>query len=1013
MHTHSDPVKAAFEILDLRYDHPGLIITKALAELDNLPTDCAQDYDALNTLVRLINDLSCAIYTTREDPERLRRLLAAILNRLPPDLRLRYFAQCNQRGTAESIDGLVAFLVAHAGSLRRRGRVFHGQCAGHGRTPSQNRTDFATPDTTVMPGAPKPDAAPQTSAQPPPGHCPLCQVDGHDLPECPSYQELAPAQRLEIAVTKRIHLLCLRSHGAVCSLGPQARRCPINGCAFRHHPLIHGAPFREDLCRRRSHRRATGSVPNPQDQTAVYEAPTLPDDSPDIPEPQRPQAVWFETTTPFQGAAHAAPASGIATTPDGPTRCQDTVPSSDVPDPTTAPGKPDRPHLHVPPSRATAAHGRASLQPRLNGVTTIPIVLTHDPTHPDSRTRTDVPQSSPTRMDTSRQSAPTCDPQPAAKPPSEVQARKHPTLLLNIYADTPALQHAYNQALLDDPRRGQVSNLDTPTAAHPCAGDTGALPSVPTLSPDTPDGCGKPLDAAAPNHGTSFTGFSPQTPLIPTSSLGTTPRIQTDHPAIGKDSAEHCGQTSIPDHRQPQIAPLGTHQLGTQSDVHMNTDDVISAFRPTAATATDPDATALVPPTAVDGPCRAPPTVEAAQAQPNRAQRLASDSTRSDPTPEDADPPSPDSDAGHAPEARIPGPTCSGTPPPNPVTRVIWEPQAESQTDPHYLGQGTTTGRGPTMGCLSFTITRDPADFPDPAIRLSLIIDRLYHTRQTTAGTAPREARAPGSQLPSPVLAYVLQPPAPATTLWIPHSGGQTPSGAPTPPRLSDISNGGPGTAVRQADMPRHDADSRDEEPKRAAPTPDSVTSKRAGQTYGFFPTPADVRATRLHPPHGAAQEETWALSFECRPARTVLPETLTKPTAAFLEPALGRLIRHHYRPCHADGGPNGLLPALARMRRQTIDVRRTMLTHTPRPNLAVPPYFQPLPDPYRGEPEAHPNVASPRQQATAQGDRRTRAGPQDEEVIFLAQDTPTSPTHEDERGSAQTNKDGRAGPLG
>ena len=80
----------------------------------------------------------------------------------------------------------------------------------------------------------------------PPGYCPSCKAQGHDIECCPTFLALDPDARIFQAVGFRVHMTCLKSCDGPGSCTRRYRPCGVGGCDRFHHPVLHGAKCKQD-----------------------------------------------------------------------------------------------------------------------------------------------------------------------------------------------------------------------------------------------------------------------------------------------------------------------------------------------------------------------------------------------------------------------------------------------------------------------------------------------------------------------------------------------------------------------------------------------------------------------------------------------------------------------------------------------------------------------------------------------------------------------------------------------
>ena len=81
------------------------------------------------------------------------------------------------------------------------------------------------------------------SAQKEPQQCPVFGCTrGHDPGDCPTFLDMTPKERLDMAHAKQLCLLCLQHPLSVgCEAASKGICCPMGDCDRPHHAALHGA----------------------------------------------------------------------------------------------------------------------------------------------------------------------------------------------------------------------------------------------------------------------------------------------------------------------------------------------------------------------------------------------------------------------------------------------------------------------------------------------------------------------------------------------------------------------------------------------------------------------------------------------------------------------------------------------------------------------------------------------------------------------------------------------------
>ena len=243
----------AWKELNQTYGHPQLVSKAYFRTLMNLPK--VVDVNDYKNLLAFSTNLRGAVSSLRNGgfgaEVELSGWLEVITEKLPSNLQSKWGRKVMK--SSPEILSLEDFSDWLHDYVKGEMAVKHVQLMSQPKDDKQPKRDGnqgrrkdskdSKPVTTIMATiAPTASAVPKSktdeakSAE----HCPHCSGD-HLLAKCSEFKSLAIEKRAETVRDLKCCFRCLRQ-GHVSKKCRSSEKCGIEGCSFRHHTLLHGAP---------------------------------------------------------------------------------------------------------------------------------------------------------------------------------------------------------------------------------------------------------------------------------------------------------------------------------------------------------------------------------------------------------------------------------------------------------------------------------------------------------------------------------------------------------------------------------------------------------------------------------------------------------------------------------------------------------------------------------------------------------------------------------------------------
>ncbi|XP_062710698.1 uncharacterized protein LOC109430659 [Aedes albopictus] len=223
-------VPQVIETLRMRYGRPELLINVLLQKVKAMPSIRGDKLEALIEFGMAVQEL-CDHIEAADERAHLSNptLLQELIGKLPADQKLMWAGF--KRGRA-GVD-LKTFSEYMVGVMQDASSVVlyeqdSRKVGNREKTKGFINSHVTRTDETLS----------STSSQHKSSGCLHCDKDGHKLRECQAFRALSVDDRWRRIRSLNLCQICLYSHGKrSCRIN---NRCNVNGCQFKHHPLLHG-----------------------------------------------------------------------------------------------------------------------------------------------------------------------------------------------------------------------------------------------------------------------------------------------------------------------------------------------------------------------------------------------------------------------------------------------------------------------------------------------------------------------------------------------------------------------------------------------------------------------------------------------------------------------------------------------------------------------------------------------------------------------------------------------------
>ncbi|XP_055622454.1 uncharacterized protein LOC129766018 [Toxorhynchites rutilus septentrionalis] len=221
-------VPQVIETLRMRYGRPELLINALLQKVRAMPAPRGDKLEALIEYRMVVQDLCDHIQVANERAHLANpTLLQELVGKLPADQKLMWAGYKRGRAVVDlkTFSDYMTGVMQHASSV-----VLYE---------SDPRKNTARDKSKVYVNSHKADeTATTTTTQLKTSRCLHCEKEGHKLRECQAFRALSIDDRWRRIRALTLCQICLYGHGRrACRF---SSKCNVNGCQFKHHPLLHG-----------------------------------------------------------------------------------------------------------------------------------------------------------------------------------------------------------------------------------------------------------------------------------------------------------------------------------------------------------------------------------------------------------------------------------------------------------------------------------------------------------------------------------------------------------------------------------------------------------------------------------------------------------------------------------------------------------------------------------------------------------------------------------------------------
>ncbi|XP_055633463.1 uncharacterized protein LOC129773833 [Toxorhynchites rutilus septentrionalis] len=234
-----ESVPQVINTLQLLYGRPELLINVLLDKVRSTPAPKAERLETLIEFGMAVQSLCDHLEAAGQQSHLMNPcLLMELVEKLPAHVKMEWasfmqrFPEVNLKTFGTFMDGIVV-----SASKVPRYTGGYGKGASVDKSTTKNRGSINTH--VSQPEVPKKEDKP----------CGVCKRRGHRVRDCDNFKALSVDDRWKTAQDNELCRSCLNAHGRRSCRS--ATQCGINGCPFRHHPLLHS---------NRSNRPSSGST---------------------------------------------------------------------------------------------------------------------------------------------------------------------------------------------------------------------------------------------------------------------------------------------------------------------------------------------------------------------------------------------------------------------------------------------------------------------------------------------------------------------------------------------------------------------------------------------------------------------------------------------------------------------------------------------------------------------------------------------------------------------------------
>ncbi|XP_055623613.1 uncharacterized protein LOC129767030 [Toxorhynchites rutilus septentrionalis] len=238
-----ESVPHIMETLQLLYGRPELLISALLEKVRATPPPKMERFQTIidfgMSIQTLCDHLEVAGQSTHlSNPS----LLAELVAKLPPHLQMEWgsylqgFPEVNLKTFGyfmSSVVKAVSKVTVYANSSVKSGAIV--------KNTMHTKGNMNTHQGDMEDSASIPSFTNREEARP----CPACKDTGHRIQNCSTFTSLSVADRWKYVQSGGLCRNCLNAHGRRSCRKPS--NCGINGCEFRHHPLLHSSRSSSDV----------------------------------------------------------------------------------------------------------------------------------------------------------------------------------------------------------------------------------------------------------------------------------------------------------------------------------------------------------------------------------------------------------------------------------------------------------------------------------------------------------------------------------------------------------------------------------------------------------------------------------------------------------------------------------------------------------------------------------------------------------------------------------------------
>ncbi|XP_055634145.1 uncharacterized protein LOC129774433 [Toxorhynchites rutilus septentrionalis] len=223
-------VPQVIEALRMRYGRPELLINALLQKVRATPAPRGDKLEALIEYAMVVQELCDHIEAANETAHLSNpTLLQELVGKLPADQKLMWAGFKRGRPVVD----LKKFSEYMTGVMQDASSVVlydsdSRKSSGRERMKTYVNSHLANVEETPA----------STTAQSKPSGCLHCGKEGHKLRECHAFGALSIDDRWRRIRTLKLCQICLFDHGRRACRSNS--KCNVNGCQFKHHPLLHG-----------------------------------------------------------------------------------------------------------------------------------------------------------------------------------------------------------------------------------------------------------------------------------------------------------------------------------------------------------------------------------------------------------------------------------------------------------------------------------------------------------------------------------------------------------------------------------------------------------------------------------------------------------------------------------------------------------------------------------------------------------------------------------------------------